>query len=83
MTPGGLFTSKLRYLIRWLALFPVMITAVPVLSGESDFTISDRTLHWAEKRYGTSAGSRLRAWQDLIRSHYDDDLTKLKKLIFF
>jgi predicted transglutaminase-like cysteine proteinase len=79
MILGGMFTSKLRFLICWLAIFQIMIT-VPLLSaGEFDFAISDRTLDRAEEHYGISARKRLLAWQDLMRLQDDDDLTKLNK----
>lgn len=83
MTIGGLLKDKPRYLIRWLSLLLVIITVIPVLSEESDFIISDRTLHWAEAHYGASASARLLAWQELLRSHDDDDLIKLKKTNLF
>ncbi len=76
---GGIFTSKLRFLIRWLVIFQLMITVPLFSAGEFDFTISDRTLHRAEEHYGASARKRLLAWQNLLRSRDDDDLTKLKK----
>lgn len=82
MTLGRLFTGKLRYWIRWLALFQVIIAAIPALA-ESDFTISDQTLHWAEEHYGASARKRLLAWQDIMQSQDDDDLTKLKRINHF
>lgn len=79
MILGGMFTSKLRFLICWLAIFQVMITMPLLSAGEFDFTISDRTLHRAEEQYGSSARKRLLAWQDLMRLQDDDDLTKLNK----
>jgi predicted transglutaminase-like cysteine proteinase len=63
----------------WISLFLLLITAVPVFTGES-FIISDRTLRLAEDEYGLSARKRLLAWQDLMRAQYNDDLTKLEKV---
>lgn len=80
MILGGMFTSKLRFLICWLAIFQLMIP-VPLFSvGEFDFTISDRTLRKAEEYYGVSARKRLLAWQDLMRLQDGDDLAKLNKI---
>ena len=83
MTLAGLSTGKPRYLIYWLALFYFILTVTPALSGASDFIISDQTLQWAEKHYGSQARRRLLDWQDLMRQQDDDDLTKLKKINHF
>jgi len=76
---GGVFTVMPRPPVRWISLFLLLITAVPVLTGET-FVISDRTLRLAEDKYGLSARKRLLAWQDLMRAQYSDDLTKLEKV---
>jgi predicted transglutaminase-like cysteine proteinase len=80
MILGGMFTSKLRFLICWLAIFQIMITVPLVSAGEFNFAVSDRMLHRAEEHYGFSARKRLLAWQDLMRLQDDDDLTKLDKI---
>lgn len=80
MILGGMFTSKLRFLICWLAIFQLMITVPLFSAGEFDFAISDRTLQRAEEQYGVSARKRLLAWQDLMRLQDGDDLAKLNKV---
>lgn len=80
MPLGGLFTGKLVFLIICLALFHLTLTGIYISAGESDFTISDRTLGWAEEHYGVAARKRLLAWQDLMRSKDGEELTKLNKV---
>lgn len=70
-----------RFLLptRWIALILVLATVVPVYTGEP-FVITERTLRHAEEQYGSSARKRLLAWQDIMRSPYNDDLAKLEKV---
>jgi len=71
--------SRLLLPTRWIALLLVLATAIPVYTGEP-FVITERTLRQAEEQYGSSARKRLLAWQDIMRSQYNDDLTKLEKV---
>ena len=63
----------------WFPLLLVIVTAVPVLTGES-FVINERVLRRAEDQYGRAARGRLLAWQNLVRAGGNDDLEKLEKV---
>ncbi len=71
--------SRLLFPTRWIALLLVLATVIPVYTGEP-FVITERTLRQAEEQYGSSARKRLLAWQDIMRSQYNDDLAKLEKV---
>lgn len=79
MAPGGFFTIIPRLSVRWMALLLMMVTVIPVFTGES-FVISEHTLRQAEEQYGSSARKRLLAWQALMRTQGGDDLAKLEKV---
>ncbi|MBV5318236.1 MAG: transglutaminase-like cysteine peptidase [Desulfobulbaceae bacterium] len=79
MPLGNFLTHVPRLPARWIALLLVMVTVVPVFTGES-FVISERSLRQAEEQYGSSARKRLLAWQDLMRMQGGNDLAKLEKV---
>ncbi len=80
MQTGGFRLLLSRIPTRWLPLFVLLGTVVPVFTGES-FVINEQTLHQAERQYGPGARKRLLDWQNLIGTGSGgDDRTKLEKV---
>ena len=68
MPVGRLFTILFRISAFWIPLFFLIVTAIPVFTGEDPFVINERTLKRAEEQYGPDARKRLLDWQDLIQT---------------
>jgi predicted transglutaminase-like cysteine proteinase len=79
MTPGGLSTVISRVSSCWLPLIILLLTVLPVFTGES-FIISEQTLERAEGQYGPGARKRLLDWQHLIQTEDSNNLEKLEKV---
>lgn len=78
MPTGGLSTAVFRVSSCWLPLIILLLTVLPVFTGES-FVISERTLKKAEDQYGPGARKRLLDWQNLIQTGGGNTLEKLEK----
>ena len=79
MPPGGLSTVISRISSCWLPLIILLLTVLPVFTGES-FVISEQTLKRAEDQYGQGARKRLLDWQHLIQTEDGNNLEKLEKV---
>jgi len=79
MPTGGLSTVISRVSSCWLPLIILLVTVLPVFTGES-FIINERILKRAEEQYGPDARRRLLDWQNLIQNEGGNNLEKLEKV---